>query len=361
LPKRLAWVLLSNPLHLVYFSGFLVDPISFAAGQRAFLLLERSGKAVLVCDKMARGKAVSPPFVDDELLATWYDGVHSVETRNIALLDPLAVLARRLGRRPGAMDTAEVPAAAAALFAPESGNDPGLATLIHGLRRRKQPDEIELIRRAVTAGEAGHRRAREIIRPGLTELEVYREVQSAAVDAAGRASVVYGDFRATRADRPRAGGAPTTERLRDGDLFILDYSVIISGYRADFTNTLAVGRAPTEDQKELFALCVEAIAAGERALKPFAACAEVFRAVSGVFENAGRGTLTHHAGHGLGLAHPEAPTLTSESEDILVAGDVVTLEPGQYVEGVGGVRLEHNYLITESGFERLTGHELALV
>jgi len=67
----------------------------------------------------------------------------------------------------------------------------------------------------------------------------------------------------------------------------------------------------------------------------------------------GMGELTHHAGHGLGLEHPESPILVPESTDVLRAGDVVTLEPGCYREGVGGVRLENNYLITESGFEQL--------
>ena len=60
------------------------------------------------------------------------------------------------------------------------------------------------------------------------------------------------------------------------------------------------------------------------------------------------------------MAHPEPPILVPESDDVLVAGDVVTLEPGNYLQGVGGVRIEHNYLITETGYERLSNHEIAL-
>ena len=68
----------------------------------------------------------------------------------------------------------------------------------------------------------------------------------------------------------------------------------------------------------------------------------------------------HHAGHGLGLSHPEAPFFVLEATEALLAGDVVTLEPGLYVPGVGGVRIEHNYLITDAGYERLSNHTIAL-
>ena len=72
------------------------------------------------------------------------------------------------------------------------------------------------------------------------------------------------------------------------------------------------------------------------------------------------GHFPHHAGHGLGLSHPEAPFLVRHSTETLVAGDVVTLEPGLYVDGVGGVRIEHNYLVTDAGFERLSNHVISL-
>ncbi len=70
--------------------------------------------------------------------------------------------------------------------------------------------------------------------------------------------------------------------------------------------------------------------------------------------------LVHHAGHGLGLSHPEAPFFVEGATETLVVGDVVTLEPGAYVDGVGGVRIEHNYLITATGFERLSNHTISL-
>jgi Xaa-Pro dipeptidase len=133
--------------------------------------------------------------------------------------------------------------------------------------------------------------------------------------------------------------------------------VVIDGYRSDFTNTLVAGREPSADQRRLYDLCREAMAAAERELRPGAACLTVYQAVRGVFDKAGVAEhFPHHAGHGLGLSHPEAPYFVRHADETLLAGDVVTLEPGLYVPGVGGLRIEHNYLVTPRGYERLSNH-----
>src|SRR5579862_6259753 len=100
---------------------------------------------------------------------------------------------------------------------------------------------------------------------------------------------------------------------------------------------MVVGSPPTPDQKRLFDLCVSAMAAGEKELRARAACLQVYQAVNAVFEKAGMAEhFSHHAGHGLGLTHPEAPFFVRHADETLVAGDVVTLEPGLYVQGIGG-------------------------
>jgi Xaa-Pro aminopeptidase len=144
-------------------------------------------------------------------------------------------------------------------------------------------------------------------------------------------------------------------------MFILDFSVVIRHYRSDFTNTLVVGKEPNADQQRLFDLCVQAMAQGEKELRAGRACLTVYQAVRDVFDRAGVGPhFPHHAGHGLGLGHPEAPYFVRTADDTLLAGDVVTLEPGLYVPGVGGIRVEHNYLVTDQGYERLSNHAIAL-
>ena len=87
----------------------------------------------------------------------------------------------------------------------------------------------------------------------------------------------------------------------------------------------------------------------------------IYAAVQKPFRDARRVELfPHHAGHGIGLWHPEAPYFVPESTDILQVGDVVTLEPGAYAKAIGGMRIERNYLITPSGFDLLSGHDIAL-
>jgi Xaa-Pro aminopeptidase len=151
------------------------------------------------------------------------------------------------------------------------------------LRRQKDPDEIELIRRSCRAAEAGQAWARANVRPGMTELDVYNGVCSACTSTAGRAVIVYGDFAVSPG--PQRRGGPATDRvIEPGDMLILDYSVVIGGYRCDFTNTLVVGKMPTADQQRLYEMCCHAMAAGERELRAGASCLSVDGAVCGVFE-----------------------------------------------------------------------------
>ncbi len=104
-----------------------------------------------------------------------------------------------------------------------------------------------------------------------------------------------------------------------------------------------------------------AMAAGENSLKAGAACLDVYGSVVNAFDKLGVAqNFPHHAGHGIGLSHPEAPFFVRNATETLVAGDVVTLEPGLYVEGKG-MRIERNYLITSNGFEQLSHHEITLV
>lgn len=374
IPSDLEWALIADPRHVHYFSNFLVNMLSFSGGERGWLLLERSGKATLLSDNFAWIARTGEPHIDEHIQVGWYDHQHSVKNRDHALLEAVGRVSERLFGRDGVVEAEWLPVGAFESLGLdrethsvrkekriEARREPvDLGTVIRSLRRQKEPDEIALIRSCIRAGEAGHLRAREIVRPGISELEVYLEVQKAALHAAGRPGMIYGDFRATNAALHSAGGPPTDYRLQQGDLFILDYSVVLDGYRGDFTNTLAVGE-PTAQQRHLYDLVMAALRNGETVLRAGVKARDVFAAVEKPIRDAGLADrFAHHAGHGIGLAHPEPPILVPESDDFLMAGDVITLEPGLYVPGIGGIRNEHNYLITENGYERLTQHAITL-
>jgi Xaa-Pro aminopeptidase len=343
-PPEHDYLLLADPIHLVYLANCYVDPFSLGAGFRGYLLVRTDGHAKLLYDNRLP-KSVEQAHVEERRVVPWYDG--QSPGRGPRQLAPLAAVNPH----------------GSGLCVQDRLGDPYAPTLIHtlaDLRRQKDPDEVAALRRCMRAGEAGHAWARANVRPGLTELDVYCGVSAACTTAAGHPVVVYGDF-AVSPGPERRGGPPTERVLEPGDMLILDFSVVIGGYRSDFTNTLVVGREPNADQRRLYTLCMEALAAGEKELRPGAACRTVYEAVRGVFDRAGVAEhFPHHAGHGLGLSHPEAPYFVRHADETLLAGDVVTLEPGLYISGVGGIRIEHNYLIAADGSERLSNHTIAL-
>jgi Xaa-Pro aminopeptidase len=325
----------------MYLAGFHVDPFSLGADYGGLLRIDPDGRAILFHENRLP-QSVDAAHVDERHVISWYDGQSPGRgPRRQALAKVVADNGGRIHDAP--TDPASGP----------------ITDLIASLRRRKDADELALLRRCMSATDAGHAWARAYIKPGLTELDVYAGVSAACTLAAGQAVVVYGDF-AVSPGPARRGGSPTSRVLAAGDMFILDFSVVIEGYRSDFTNTLVVGKEPNPGQQRLYDGCMAAMAAGEGKLRAGAACLDVYSAVRGGFPKDLADHFPHHAGHGLGLSHPEAPFFVRHADETLLAGDVVTLEPGLYLEGVGGIRIEHNYLVTDAGFEKLSGHDIVL-
>jgi len=343
-PAESDYLLLSDPIHLVYFANYWADPISLGAGFPAYLLIRKDGHAKLLHENRAPKSALLA-HADERRSIPWYDGsAPGNGPRQLAVLAEVNPMRSglRIHDRPGDLMASQ------------------LIHTVAEMRRQKDPDEIEALRRCMRATDAGHAWALSNVKPGMTELDVYSGISATCVRAAGMPVIVYGDF-AVSPGPERRGGAPTERVLQNGDMLILDYSVVIQGYRSDFTNTLVVGGQPNADQKRLYDLCIAAMAAGEKELRAEVSCLTVYQAVRGVFEKAGvADAFPHHAGHGLGITHPEDPYLVKAANQHLLTGDVVTLEPGLYLPGVGGIRIEHNYLITPTGFERLSNHAIVL-
>ncbi len=332
--------LFTDAITLRYLANFGPDPVSLNADFSGVLLLTNGGDAQLICDNRLAAKA-KQAFAEKTDVIAWYDGQSAGKgTRRNALANTITALGVALRDDP---------------FNP-IGNK--IQTIVGEQRRAKYPDEVAQLKLCMQATEAGFAWARQNVVAGMTELDVYSGIVKACNTQAQRAVVVYGDF-AVSPGSARRGGAATTQVLKNGDTLILDYSVILDGYRSDFTNTLCVGGQSSQDQQNLMSYSQEAMQVGEKLLRSGTACQAVYDAIAGVFRAKGvLANFPHHAGHGLGLTHPEAPFFVAQSSEYLITGDVVTLEPGLYVDGVGGIRIEHNYLILADGFERLSKHQI---
>lgn len=340
--KPTAPLLLGDPLHLRYFANLYVDPFSLGADYGALLEITPDGQTTLFYDHRLP-KTYEAAHVDQKQAIKWYDGNTAGMGPRRAILMP--IVQAHGGRVYDAISDPD----AKRLF-----------EVIGEMRRAKDADEVELLRACCRIGEAGQAWARSHVVPGMTELEVYTGIFQACTLQAGHPVILYGDF-AISPGIAKRGGMPTQKVIQSGETLILDFSVVLGGYRSDFTNTLVVGGSPNREQQQLFDYCVEAMNAGERALKAGVSCQSVYDAVRSVFQRAGvADSFPHHAGHGLGLSHPEAPFFVKHANETLIAGDVVTLEPGLYVDGVGGVRIEHNYLVTDNGYEQLSQHPISL-
>jgi Xaa-Pro aminopeptidase len=362
LPAECDLLIVGDPSHLTYLAAFAPSPFVFRTVESGALLVLEPGRATLVADDML-GPFLDRAFADLVVAPCWYDGNHSAPHRLRQLVETtLGRLATIAGKRIG-VEFSSVPAG---VIEGLRTARPGLeivdiAPVLRTIRRAKDPDEVEVLLRSMRAGEKGQAAALEQIRPGMTELDAYRIVQNAAMMELGEPAILYGDFASGPRCEIEKGGPPTSRKIEPGDLLLLDFSVVVSGYRGDFTNTFAVGRGPTHRRQELFEACLGALEAGEASLKAGTAARAVDAAVRGYFASLNlAGAFTSHSGHGLGLGHPEPPYFVPNSADTLEIGDVVALEPGLYLEGEGGMRYERNYLITPDGFRTLSHHQIRI-
>ncbi len=242
-----------------------------------------------------------------------------------------------------------------AVFQPLSARWVDGSSFILSLRRSKDGTEADAIRRAAVIARNAYDSVLEQVRPGMTEVEFESRMLSEIKRLGGEKGWVHDDFIVASGERGAMCHARATCRpFESGDTVTFDYGVTVDGYMSDITRNFAVGHAQPR-ALELNDILLRAHREAAAALRPGIAGRDVDAVARKIITDAGYGKdFVHGLGHGLGLEIHEAPRLSAISKDVLQVGDVVTIEPGIYIEGWGGLRIEDDYLITETGSECLT-------
>lgn len=224
---------------------------------------------------------------------------------------------------------------------------------VNAMRVIKDADELEILREAAALADYAIEVAAKTIKEGITEIEVMTEVELALK----KRGVTHMSFDTTVLTGDHAAsphGKTGTRKLQNGDLVLFDLGVVHKGYCSDITRTLALGE-PGEEQKKVYNIVLEAELAAVNAVKPGITAAELDGISRGVIEQAGYGEyFTHRLGHGLGISVHEFPSLHGANDMKLEEGMVFTIEPGIYVPGSVGVRIEDDLAVTADGVEVLT-------
>jgi len=232
-------------------------------------------------------------------------------------------------------------------------------SFIRELRKVKDQAEIALMRKAAELTSEGMRVAYETVTTGVREYEVAAEIEY-AMRKRGSSGTAFETIVASGVCSAFPHGGCSEREIRKGDLVVVDVGATYKFYRSDMTRTLVAGK-PSEKQKKLYQIVKTAQEKAFEALKPNAKAKDVDAAARKVIADASYGEyFVHNLGHGVGLEVHEPPTLSPESKDVLAVGNVVTAEPGIYLVGYGGVRIEDTVLVQKNGAQKLTNGPYAL-
>ncbi|WP_448619702.1 M24 family metallopeptidase [Geodermatophilus sp. URMC 65] len=226
---------------------------------------------------------------------------------------------------------------------------------VEALRAVKDDDEVDVLRRACAVADAAlaELAAEGALRPGRTERQVGRELDARMLSM-GAEAPSFETIVATGANSAIPHHRPDSTELRPGDFLKLDFGATVDGYHSDMTRTLVLGEA-ADWQREVYELVAAAQAAGRAALAVGADVVAVDSAARDVIAAAGHAEhFTHGLGHGVGLEIHEAPGIGQLGAGRLAAGMAVTVEPGVYLPGHGGVRIEDTLIVTDDEPELLT-------
>jgi Xaa-Pro aminopeptidase len=230
----------------------------------------------------------------------------------------------------------------------------GQERLVESLRAVKEPEELAALGRTESLADRVFAGILEWLRPGMTELEAAARINY-ELQLGGASGIAFETIVASGPRGALPHGLASAKRIERGELVVLDFGGMVDGYAADITRTVMMGE-PGAEERRVYDAVLAAHAAGLRAARAGAVARDVDQAARG--ELAARGlaeAFTHSLGHGVGLAVHEEPRLSVKNEETLVAGMVVTIEPGVYLPGWGGVRIE-DLVVVRDGEPELLSH-----
>jgi Xaa-Pro aminopeptidase len=245
------------------------------------------------------------------------------------------------------------------------GVDPRVLALVEGLRLVKSPAEVQMLRQAAHYADLGMVKIMAASYRGVSEIEIFSQGRSVQMDIIKNTpfdplttSVLTAAWPAPMSAMPH--GVPSVgDRLAEGPHIGLSF-MRVNGYGAECERTYFL-TPPSTRMKEMFATMRQARQRAFALLRPGASCAEIDQAANGFLRDEGLGEyLLHRTGHGFGLGNHEGPWIAEGSSDVLATNMLVSVEPGIYIPGVGGFRHSDTVLITEDGYERLTGYPVEL-
>lgn len=230
-----------------------------------------------------------------------------------------------------------------------------------GVRAHKMRDEIEAMRRAVAISEEALDKLLTELQPGMTEARIAARLNALMAEL-GADSPAFSTLVQSGENSSNPHGSTTDRALQAGEFLLIDFGAMVNGYPADITRTFCLGE-PTDQMRDIYETVKRANAAATAAAAPGVPMGDVDRAARQVIEAAGYGQyFTHRTGHGLGLdTHEPIPQIAGNISDVLEPGMTFTIEPGIYLPGVGGVRIEDNVLVTETGLDVLTSFRREMI
>ena len=336
-------VYISRPVSIAYLTGFFADP-----HERLMGLSVRPASATLIVPALEQQRA-SERAADVEI-AAWRDGE-----------DPYALVARALPR------TAEVGVekdhltlAVAEAITTRGGISEliDVGAEIRRMRLLKTPEEVEHLARAAAITDEVTDDVISKLRAGESEVDVAFAIGSAIGARGGVLSFPSLVQSGPNSALPHL--EPSSRRLGRGDFVLLDFGAAEDGYKADMTRMAVVGE-PSDRQSDIHRVVLAAHDAAVAAVRPGATTGDVDAAARRVIDTAGFGpNFVHRVGHGLGLEAHEAPSLDPGSKTVLESGMVFTVEPGIYIPGFGGVRIEDDVVVEEGGCRVLTNADRKL-